>query len=648
MNMAAKGSSRLSRALAALVLCLITASVAPPQKPSAKSTDAPRSLPAIHSRAEFDSLAVVYDANTPYALPHVLFAIDRQNSNRIYYINTQRYKFHKDFVNGTYLSLERGQVFFENNYLKANRRFILGTIAYQTPVRRWTFEFWEGDLIPAEQIKLASDIINKSFFTPVAFKPNSSRQEEASANLGLQRVLQTEISKEQDYQALNVAKTLGRIHVIPRLDEHVEIGSNEILVLDEVPVQLPPVAGIITARPSTPLSHINLLAKGWGVPNVYIRNAQELFKQYNGWWVEFDARRDTYSIKRADNNALDEYQKRLKERLDVMKPRYDLSATRLAGLNEQRASSSIAYGAKSANLGELTHARLPGVIIPPGFTIPFFYYDQFLKENKLDDAIYQMLNDQKFVHDPAYRREYLTKMRERIQQGTINAQLRAEVLRRLHAEFPGKGVFARSSTNSEDLPNFSGAGLYSTAPNVRGDDQLVDAIRFVWASVWNFEAYEARERAGVEHTKIFMAVLIQEGINSESSGVMITTDPFNREVTIENQGSIYISAKRGLGMKVVEGQKVAEQVVFRPRANAVQVLTRSEEDSLLTFDAHGGVREIPISGERVVLTDDVVRRLANAAANIKRLFHGKDQDIEWAYMKGQIYIVQSRPFIPGG
>jgi rifampicin phosphotransferase len=608
-----------------------------------------RSLPAVRSREEFDSLAVVYDANTPYALPHVLFAIDRQNGNRIYYINTKRYKFHKDFVNGTYLSLERGQVFFENNYLKQNRRFILGTIAYQSPVRRWTFEFWEGDLIPSDQIKVAAEIINKSFFTAVAYKPNSSRQDEASANIGgLQRVLQTDISKEQDYQALNVAKTLGRIHVIPKLDDHVEIGFNEILVLDQVPIQLPPVAGIITARPSTPLSHINLLAKGWGVPNVYIKNAQELFKQYNGWWVEFDARRDAYSIKRADNNALDEYQKRLKERLDIMTPRYDLSARQLADLSAQRASSSIAYGAKSANLGEMTHAHLPGVFIPPGFTIPFFYYDQFLKENKLDDAIYQMLNDQKFVHDPAYRREYLTRMRAQIQQGTINPQLRAEVLRRLHAEFPGKGVFARSSTNSEDLPNFSGAGLYSTAPNVRGDDQLLDAIRFVWASVWNFEAYEARERAGVEHTKIFMAVLIQEGINSESSGVMITTDPFNREVSLDNQGSIYISAKRGLGMKVVEGQKLAEQVVFRPRANAVQVLTRSDEDSLLTFDAQGGIKEIPISGERVVLTDEVIRRLAAAAANIKRLFRGKDQDIEWAYMKGQIYIVQSRPFIPGG
>src|SRR5690348_11168191 len=111
----------------------LSAIAGPSEKPAQGSL---RSLPAVHSRAEFDSLAVVYDPNTPYALPHVLFVIDRQNGNRIYYVNTRRYAFHKDFVNGTYLSLERGQVFFENNYLKANRRFIMGTIAYQTPVRR--------------------------------------------------------------------------------------------------------------------------------------------------------------------------------------------------------------------------------------------------------------------------------------------------------------------------------------------------------------------------------------------------------------------------------------------------------------------------------------------------------------------------------
>ena len=634
-------AKRSRKILTTLVLACLATAVAAQQPPPPPPTSALE----IRSQSLFDSFAVVYDPDTPYALPHVLFVIDRQDKNRIYYVNTKLYKFHKDFVNGTYLSLERGQVFFENNYLKPNRRFILGTIAYQTPVRRWTYEFWEGDLIPAEQIKLTSEIINKSFFTPVAFKPNSSRQEEASANLGLSRVLQREIAKEQDYQALNMAKTLGRIHIIPKLDDHVEIGFNEILVLDEVPVQLPPVAGIITSKPSTPLSHINLLAKGWGIPNVYVKNAQELFKQYDGRWVQFDAGREAYSIKPADNNALDEYQKRLKQRLDIMKPRSDLSVRKLAGLSEQRAASVIAYGAKSANLGELIHARLRGFSVPPGFTVPFFYYDQFVRDNNLDDAIYALLDDQKFVHDPAYRRASLVRLRESFQKGKFSNALRTEILRRLHAEFPGKGVFARSSTNSEDLPNFNGAGLYTSTPNLRTDEQLIEGIKTVWASVWNFEAYEARERAGIDHMKIYMAVLIQEGINSESSGVMITTDPFNKA---ERNPAIYISAKRGLGMKVVEGQKIAEQVVYRPRALSVQVLTRSEEDSLLTFDERGGIKEIPISGERAVLSDAVVRRLAAAAIGIKKIFAGKDQDIEWAYMKGQIYIVQSRPFIAGG
>ncbi len=605
----------------------------------------PRSLGAVKSQAEFDSLDVTYDPDTPYALPHLLFVIDRKDRNKIYYVNTRRYAFHKDFVNGTYLSLERGREFFENNYLKPNRRFILGTIAYQTPLRRWTFEFWEGDLIPAEQIKLTADIIKDSFFSPVAYKPNSIRQDEESGKIaGLQRVLQSDIAREQEYQALNLAKGIGRIHVIPKLDEHVEIGFNEILVLDEVPIQLPPVAGVITSHPSTPLSHINLLAKGWGIPNAYIKNAQTLLKQYDGWWVTFETKRDGYSIKRADVDQLREYQRRLAQRQDVMKPKYDLAETRLLGLGQQRARSAISFGGKSANLGELLNARLPGIVIPNGFTIPFYYYDQFLEANKLDDLIYAMLNDQKFVHDPAYRRERLASLRENIQHAKFDDNLRDRILRRVRLEFPGRGLFVRSSSNSEDLPNFSGAGLYTTVPNVREETKLIEAIKTVWASLWNAEAYEARERAAVDHSKIFMAVLVQEGINSESSGVMITADPFDKE----NKGAIYISAKRGLGIKVVEGKKVAEQIIYRQWGNAVQVLTRSDEDSLLTFDQNGGVKEIAITGERVVLTDEVIRRLVGAATRIKRVFGSRDQDIEWAYMKGQIYIVQSRPFIAGG
>jgi hypothetical protein len=609
----------------------------------AQTSDEVKSLPTIKTQAEFDRVARV-NTDTGYPLPHVLFVIDRSDGNKIYYVNSRRYLFHRDFINSTYLSLDRGQDFFDKNYLRDDRRFILGTLAFQTPLKRWTFEFWEGDTIPADQVKLVADVVKQTFFAPVAFKPNSLRQEELASQLtDLPRVSQSEINKEQEYVPLNLARGIGRVHVIKNLDEHVEIGYNEILVLEDAPLHLPPVAGIITSKPSTPLAHINLLAKSWGVPNAYVKNAFELFKAYDTRWIIFETKPGGYAVKFADNDALSEYQRRVRERRDMMSPRFDLSVKRLASLSEQRARSVVAYGAKSANLGEVLGARIPGVVVPNGFTIPFYYYDQFVKQNKLEDAIYEMLDDQKFVHDPAYRRERLKQMRETVQSGKFDDSLRREVLRRYHAEFAGKGVFVRSSTNTEDLPNFNGAGLYNTVPNVTDDDKLIEAIKNVWSSIWNFEAYEARERAGIDHAKVYPAVLIQEGVNADSAGVLITTDPYDRT----NAEGVYISAKRGLGIKVVEGKRIAEQIIYSPRSQAVRILTRSEEDSLLTFDERGGVKEIPITGDRLVLTDDTIRRLARAATRIKQIFGGREQDIEWVYRGNQLYIVQSRPYIAG-
>src|SRR6185503_12336104 len=98
----------------------------------ASDQTAPKSLSEVRSQAQFDSISVTYDANTPYALPHAIFFFKQKTAYEIYYVNKKRYSFHKDFVNGTYLSLERGSEFFKNNYLNANRRFILGTLAYRS------------------------------------------------------------------------------------------------------------------------------------------------------------------------------------------------------------------------------------------------------------------------------------------------------------------------------------------------------------------------------------------------------------------------------------------------------------------------------------------------------------------------------------
>ncbi len=146
------------------------------------------SLLKITSREEFDSVARVYHQNTPYALPHTMFVIDRRAKNKVYFVNSQRFRFHKDFLLATYL-VPRGADVFKPIYIDEDRRFIVGTIAWQKPVEKFTWELWEGDLAPAEIIKTANDAINAHFFEKIAYKPNSLRQEDASESLGIERIL---------------------------------------------------------------------------------------------------------------------------------------------------------------------------------------------------------------------------------------------------------------------------------------------------------------------------------------------------------------------------------------------------------------------------------------------------------------------------
>ena len=138
-----------------------------------------------------------------------------------------------------------------------------------------------------------------------------------------------------------------------------------------------------------------------------------------------------------------------------------------------------------------------------------------------------------------------------------------------------------------------------------------------------------------------MSVLVQKAVDSTASGVMITRDPFDAS----RRHMSYIAAKRGIGIRVVEGQRVAEQILYSSRSKAVQVLNRSQDDVALQLDANGGVREIAIAAGRAVLSDALVQRLARAGASIKQRFGGKEQDIEWAVQGDQIIILQARPFI---
>lgn len=628
-----------------LLLCFVSPVIgqAPP-----KNIAVLRSLPRIASQSDFDKLSRVYFQGRFYALPHLMFVIDRsaKADKKIYYVNSKRYSFHSEFVSANYLSLERGREFFKHNYLEANRRFILGTIAYQTKLGKFTFEFWEGDLATAEIIEETFKTIRAGFFAPVAFKPNSARQEEVSTPIAdVPRLLSADINALRDYVPLHQTKGVGVLRILDRMTDDTILDRNEIVIFRESPISLTPVSGVITTTFSTPLAHVNLLAKGWGVPNAYIKNAAELFKPLEGKFVYLETREDGFTLRRADTSETAEAGRKLAERSDLLTPEADLEFKQLVELNRQRKTDAKRFGAKSANLGEVAHAaaagRVGGIVVPAGFSIPFFYYRQFVEENKLDEAILEMLGNDRFNHDPPYRKQRLAEMRARLQAGNLNEEFARAVIAKKRLMFGDKGVFARSSTNSEDLPNFSGAGLYTTVPNVRDDAALLEAIKTVWASLWNYEAYEARESFGINHAAVYPAVLVQEGMNAEAAGVLITTNPFDKD----DRRSVYVNAKRGLGIRVVEGRRVPEQLLFNPRSGAVRVLTRSGDDTMLTFDERGGVREMKIDTERAVLTDAVIRSLVRAALRIESVFGGRDQDIEWLTIGNRIYIVQSRPYV---
>ena len=609
-----------------------------------------RWLERLTSRADFDKLSRTYYRGRFYALPHLMFVVDRRAKDKVYFINSKLYSFHKDFVNAEYLSLERGKAFYENNYLKPDRRFLLGTIAYQTSLEKFAFEFWEGDKLTKELLAECYQALSRNFFAPIYFKPNSLAQEEIAKEVNetaspkLLVVTASELASNQQYQPLNPGTGIGQLRIIDKLTPETVIDRNQIVIFREVPVQLTPLSGIIMTEPASPLSHANLLAKSWGVPNARIANADKLYKQLEGKYVRLEVGENEYKLAPADAREVEVRNREYIKRASLVTPRADLEYQALTDLQHQRAIDSRRFGAKAANLGELVHAHNPSIIVPNGFSIPFAYYKTFLTLNKLEDRIADAIEEDRFVHDPVYCKKRLAEIRDWIQKGDMEPGLKKLLVSKaFNLGIFKTGLFVRSSTNAEDLPNFSGAGLYTTVPNVRTYEQLFEAVKTVWASLWNYEAYEARESFGMNHLGVYPAVFVQIGIDAESAGVAITTDPFNRR----NPNAVYINAKRGLGIKVVEGRRVAEQVLYHPQSNVIKVLTRSDEDTMLKFDERGGVKEFQIEEHRAVLTDEMVRRLARVALQIKRIFGGRDQDIEWVYAKGQLYIVQSRPYVEG-
>lgn len=310
-------------------------------------------------------------------------------------------------------------------------------------------------------------------------------------------------------------------------------------------------------------------------------------------------------------------------------------------------------GGKNASLGEMyRELKKQGVAVPNGFALTADAYREFLRFNKLDKKIKEILKGLDVKNIRA-----LNSAGEKVRKLILSGSFPKEMMDEIHASYrelsqesskTNVDVAVRSSATAEDLPDASFAGQQETYLNVRGEKMLIDSVRKCLASLFTDRAISYREAKGFDHFSVALSVCVQKMIRSDvgSSGVMFTIDTesgFN--------GVVLINAAYGLGEYVVKGRVTPDQFyVFKKgiEQGFKSIISRrlgSKEVKLVYAPQSGTKQEkVNISDQKqFCLTEDEVVKLAKWGVVIEK-HYGHAMDIEWAKdgITKELFIVQAR------
>jgi len=313
-------------------------------------------------------------------------------------------------------------------------------------------------------------------------------------------------------------------------------------------------------------------------------------------------------------------------------------------------------GGKNASLGEMVaNLANAGVKVPNGYATTSFAFNQFLEFGGLNARIYKLLETLD-VDDVNALKTTGETIRNWVLEAPLPADLEADV-RRCYAEL-GEGdemlsVAVRSSATAEDLPDASFAGQQETFLNVRGIDAVIEAMKHVFASLFNDRAISYRVHQGFDHEGVALSAGIQRMVRSDkaSSGVMFTLDTESGFDQV-----VFITSSVGLGEMVVQGSVNPDEFyVHKPTLNAGNpaVVRRTLGSKLLKMvyaegEALGTQVDVIDTTEaernQFSLTDQEIESLAKQALIIEK-HYGRPMDIEWAKdgITGELMIVQARP-----
>jgi pyruvate,water dikinase len=295
-------------------------------------------------------------------------------------------------------------------------------------------------------------------------------------------------------------------------------------------------------------------------------------------------------------------------------------------------------GGKGANLGEMTRAGIP---VPPGFIVTSPAYFYFVDHNQLKDKIHQLLKDL----DPENPDQLLSiakKVQHLILKADIPKDLSQAIIKaylKLSPRLRRALVAVRSSATAEDLPDASFAGQQATFLNIKGESNVVEAVKQCWASLFEARAIYYRQQKGFDHFRVGIAVPVQTMVQSEISGVMFTVDPVTA-----NKRVILIEAIWGLGELIVQGSVTPDRYQVHKQTWAVldqQIASQSTQ----LIKRGSTTRKLPVPKSKrgsPKLDHDTLIKLAHIGRQLEQHYLAP-QDIEWAIEKDKIFIVQTRP-----
>ena len=606
-----------------------------------------------------------------------------QPTARVHLIDTTQFKGHYGY---TKAALSQGAAYTEGNFINevqfpARRKYMPFLVfdfrdrplqkngkSYRWVLNIRRYNYADSHQQLADMLSglraLLSDRLMTGFGEPLLFlyeKPGSFRRPHVNqiselVAAGFETITERAMIKAAGgslVSVLNPGEAIGYLKLVKTREPVQGLTPRHIAVFEDTPARIPPVTGIITLEPQTPLSHVNLLAKNRGTPNVSTARIGLLpnLERLIGKLVRMTARSNgSVSFEEVGLAVAEKFWKaRSQSELEVPA----IAASSLQPIDFANASQTDKslpnIGSKASNYATI-QSRIGPQFVKPGFGLSFAHYLRIAAEPKTK-ALIQTLLARKGTLSPEEINQQLADIRTHIRKETSDEAIAPSIsaVQAVITKMPPtvKRIRLRSSTNSEDLPTFNGAGLYeSKGFNVEDSDKkLRKKLLQVMASLWLERAFWERELFGIDHSAVGMAILINPAFSDEYANGVVIGSP-------ESSGfRTWMNAQKGeAAVTNPLDNEIPESFTFFDRKiDKISVQSRSNIGSVfLERSKDRGVVDKAISPQLLQLQSITQRLFDHFVAQQREKGDRRKYgiDIEYKLMQeadqGALYVKQSR------